>query len=265
MYRKALYTEHLSPSALESGPIFPWYASYLNEATPRPVGLGALWEMVGDPNVAGGNVFMYVRANAALAAGQLVSWAAPTATTVETPITVTNTQQVYVAATLTAGAEVGNWIWITPTGGTPTLRRILSNTAHLIVFSSQDYTRPTSPADFDALAVAPAGSSAIVIIRPFLVEVGVATTVPVGVALGTVTSRYYTIIQVAGLGAIQSKGDVTALVAGQPVVPGAAGVVAGSVAATANLYMGAGSIIPLAASSAASALVPCQFNFMGNV
>ena len=73
----------------------------------------------------------------------------------------------------------------------------------------------------------------------------------------------YTIIQVAGLAAVQSVGNGVALVANVPAVGSAAGVIIGSAAA--NLYTGASLVLPQFANAAGPAvlLIPCYVNFTG--
>lgn len=274
MYRMSHYTEHLSPNTFEQGPIYPWYGTtYLNSATPLKCGLGAMWEMTGDPKEIGGNSFMHVRAGAGLAAGQLVSWATPTNYTVENPLTAaTTTQAIKTTGTMVAGAEVGNFVYFVPTGGTPTIRRILSNTTTVITFSDKDYQIPTMPADADVASAVPvAGAATVTIIRPFKVIVNTAATVPVGVALGTTTDTYYTIIQVGGLALVQGVGNGTGLVVGEPAVGSAAGVAIGMAAditttASPAKFNGAASMVPLQASTAAGPLLlPFYVNFLGNI
>lgn len=101
------------------------------------------------------------------------------------------------------------------------------------------------------------------IIRPYQVIVNTATTVPCGVALGTVTAGYYTIVQTKGLALVSSKGDGTALAVGVPAVGTAAGVAIGG-NGTANAYVGAG-LVPQSAFSAASGLSPILVNLDGQL
>ena len=82
-------------------------------------------------------------------------------------------------------------------------------------------------------------------------------TVKLPVAAGN-----YTIIQVGGLATLSAVGNVTALVVNQPAVPAAAGQIAGSAAAAANMYDGCSLMLPQFATAAASLLIPCFVNFM---
>jgi hypothetical protein len=259
----AHYTEHVPPAGLAGAKLWPWYTSnYFNSSTPL-IDPGAEWDLVGDAAAGGGNSFMYVKcaAGVSLTVGQLVSFATPSASTVTA--SGSSTQKiVWAAGSLTANAEVGNFLYIansTSSGGGFTLRKILSNTTTTITFSDTDYSVASKPADQNALELAATNGDVAIIIRPYQVIVNTATTVPVGVALGTVTAGYYTIIQTKGLALISSKGDGTALAVGVPAVGTAAGVIIGG-GGTANAYTGA-NIVPQSVFSAASGLSPCLVNF----
>jgi hypothetical protein len=239
--------------------------------------LGDIWWLGGGAGAAGGNAFMFVKATAGLTLGQLVAQAAtttgtatvPGAGTAASPLTTTAsvTTNINNAATVAVNGDVDNWIWVNATGATlPQLRRIKYNSSSTTSFykvALPDPLRPNSPNDTDVFDTLATNGDAVSIIRPYNVRVCTATLVPLGVALGTVTSGNYTIVQVAGLACILAKGDGTALVVGQPAVPGAAGVVSGSAAAAANLYTGAGAIIPQFATAAASLICPAYVNFIG--
>jgi hypothetical protein len=123
--------------------------------------------------------------------------------------------------------------------------------------------RPNSPTDADVFDTLATNADTLCIVRPWDLIVNTATTVPVGIALGTVTAGNFTIIQVAGLAAVLATGNVTALVANQPAVGAAAGVISGSAAAAANLYTGAGLILPQFATAAVGLLIPAYVNFTG--
>ena len=210
----AHYTEHVSPAGLANAKLWPWYESkYFNSATAL-LPLGAQWDLVGDMAAGGGNSFMYVKAAAALTVGQLVSFATPTASTV-TAAGSTTQMIVWAAGALTVNAEVGNYLYIansTALGGGFTLRKIISNTATTITFSETDPNVASKPVDRNALEVAATNGDVAIIIRPNRVIVCTATLVPVGVALGTVTDTYYTIIQTKGLALVSSVGNATDLV-----------------------------------------------------
>lgn len=237
--------------------------------------VGDLWWLGGQAPAMGGNAFVFAKATVALALGQLVSVALPTtgtatvpgAGTAASPLTTTAsiTTNINNAATVAVNADVDNWIFVNATGATlPQLRRIKYNSSSATSFykvALQDYLRPTSPTDADVFDTLATNADPLCIIRPWNLIVNTATTVPVGVALGTVTAGNYTVIQVAGLASVLGVGTGTALVANVPAVGGAAGIMLGTAAA--NLYVGASLILPQLASVAASALMPAYVNFTG--
>jgi hypothetical protein len=238
--------------------------------------VGDLWWLGGQAPAMGGNAFIFAKATVGLTLGQLVSVALPTtgtatvpgAGTAASPLTTTAsiTTNINNAATVAINGDVDNWIYVNATGATlPQLRRIKYNSSSATSFykvALPDYLRPTTPNDADVLDTALTNADPLCIIRPWNLIVNTATTVPVGVALGTVTAGNYTIIQVAGMAAIQGVGNGTAIVANVPAVGGAAGVILGTAAA--NLYVGASLILPQFASVAAGPLlIPCYVNFTG--
>jgi hypothetical protein len=160
---------------------------------------------------------------------------------------------------------VDNFIYVNPAAGytTTQTRRIKANDASgtgNFTVSLPDFLRPNSPLDqdiFDGFA-AFANADAVCVLRPYHVIVNTATTVPVGIALGTVTSGNYTIIQVAGLAGVKS----TTATANVPVVGAAAGVVVTG-AGAANAYMGAGNMLPMITNAVANNIIPCMVNFTG--
>lgn len=267
MFRIAHYTEHLPTSPLEQLAIWPWYSStyYNSVGIPNGGALGAQWALTGDIKVGGGNSFMLVKADAALTKGQLVSWAIPTVGGTVTGASTTSVLTI-TGGGLVAQAHVGKLLWLNNTtgGANATLKRVRSNTTTTITIAEVDPYVASKPFDADVLAVAPTNADLYTMVDPYHVIVNTATTIPIGVALGTVTQDYYTIIQTSGIGIFSAVGNGTALVVNQPAVGGAAGVILGS-GATAGGYMGAGSINPMHATAAASLFIPCQFNFLGNI
>lgn len=264
--RNAPYPAHLSPAALAYKKLWPWYGSeYINSSTALTA-LGSEWDCVGD-GVIGGNSFMYVKAAAALAQGQLVTTATPTASTVTAAGSTVSTI-VWAAGGLTINAEKGNYLYIansTVSGGGFTLREILSNTATTITISAVDPSIASKPADQNVLEAIPTNGDVAIIIRPYRVIVNTATTVPCGVVLGTVTDTYYTIVQTKGLALISSVGNGTALAVGKPGVGSAAGVVIGSAADAANLFNGANLVAQSAYSAAGPGLTPFLINLKGQI
>jgi hypothetical protein len=237
--------------------------------------VGDIWWLGGQAPAMGGNAFVFAKATVGLTLGQLVSVALPTtgtatvpgAGTAASPLTTTAsiTTNINNAATVAVNGDVDNWIFVNATGATlPQLRRIKYNSSSATSFykvSLPDYLRPTSPSDADVFDTVATNADPLCIIRPWNLIVNTATTVPVGVALGTVTAGNYTVIQVAGLASVLGVGTGTALVVNVPAVGAAAGVMIGTAAA--NLYVGASLILPQLASVAASALMPAYVNFTG--
>jgi len=236
--------------------------------------LGDIWWLGGGARANGGNAFMFVKNTTAgaLTQGQLVTAALPTTGTLTVPGSPVSTAASITTnisnATAGVNGEVDNWIYVAPaaTFATPQLRRIKATTAAAtgnFTVALPDPLRPNSPNDqdvFDGFAVF-ANADPLTVIRPYQVIECTATKIPIGVALGAVTAGSYTVIQVAGLALVLTKGDGTALVVNVPAAPAAAGFAIGSAAA--NLYRGAGMILPQFASAAASLILPCFVNFTG--
>lgn len=275
MYRMHHFPAYLSTRKLAGGPSYPWYPDAAINSTTPLAPLGAFWELQADPEVGGGNAFIYVRNGAtALAAGEIVGYDLPAASTVtasgsDTQVVVTG------GGALTVNAEANNWVFIrntTSDGGGSVLRRIRSNSATALTISTKDPNSPSGAADVDKLTLAATNGDVTAIIRPWRVSPLTATGgdgpwVPIGFALGTVAANAWTIIQVAGMGLAKALGQTTAvLVAGKPAqaISATAGVITG--AATASPLFGAGVCVPLAPVDSATALViPVQFNFIGNL
>lgn len=284
--------DYTIPASAQGGPgvskAITWYVNtpyldmsasvYTSVQAATGLSLGDIWWLGDGAAASGGNAFMFVKATAALSLGQLVAAADPTtgtatvpgAGTAASPLTTTAsiTTNINNAATGTVNGEVDNWIFVQATGATlPQLRRIKYSSVSTTSFykvALPDTMRPNSPTDQDVFDTLATNDDALCIIRPYNVKVCTASTVPLGVALGSVTSGNYTIIQVAGLAAIQTVGNANATVVNQPAIPSAAGVIKGSAAAAANIYTGAGLILPQIASSAAGPLLtPCFVNFTG--
>lgn len=241
--------------------------------------LGDVWWLGGGARANGGNAFMFVKNTTAgaLTLGQLVTCALPTTGTATVPGAGTAASPLTTTASITtninnsaAGVvndEVDNWIYVNATGATlPQLRRIKYNSASTTSYykvALPDPLRPNSPTDRDVFDTLATNGDNLCIIRPWNVIECTATKIPIGVALGAVTAGSYTVVQVAGLALVLTKGDTNALVVNQPAIPTAAGFAKGSAAAAANLYTGSGVILPQFASAAASLVLPCFVNFTG--
>ena len=261
-----------TPSLLSEGgkSSWPYFDSkYFNASTLAGTGL-SLGDMfyLTSPAIAnyvynGANAFMVVKASEGLAVGNLVTYSAPTAVTVTT--TSTNYRVDFTTSPLTAGAEVGNLVYVN-NATTQMLRVIKENATGTVTVSKRDPLNPSTAAtnlDADVFDTVPANSDPACIIRPFNVRLCTAALRPIGVALGTVTSGYYTIIQVAGLAMVSTVGSGTATVVGVPAVPGASANILGS-GGTASSYAEAVSMIPLYAWNGAARLTPCFVNFMAS-
>jgi len=269
MYRMHHFPAFLPTGKLAGGAAYPWYtADALNSSTPLAP-LGAFWELQGDLDVGGGNAFIYVKATEALAAGEVVSWKVAASSTVTASGSDTR-KIVYAAGSLTVNAEVGNFLYIqntTSNGGGSVLRRIRSNTATVITFGGADPNSPSGADDVDCLTLAATNGDVVSIIRPYQVQICTATTVPIGIALGTVTSGNYTIIQVAGLALAKVDGDTTDVTINLPCAPGAGGILFSNAAAAAGVeaYRGNSIFLPRVANTGAAALRPVEFNCFGNL
>ena len=283
--------DYTSPGAAQGGPgiakTFPWFASpYIDmsasvfSGVAQAIGasIGDYWWLGGKQAASGANAFMFVKAPAGLTVGQLVAAATPTTGTITVPGSpVTTTAAVTTNINNSAAGvngEVDNWFYGNITGATlPQLRRIKANTAAAtgnFTLAQTDFMRPNNPTDQDVLDTAPTNADPCCIIRPWYTQVCTASLVPIGVALGTVTAGNFTIVQVAGLAAVSAVGSGVALVVGVPAVPGAAGVITGFagtatalVGTAASQFSGAGLILPQFATSAASLIIPCMVNFIG--
>jgi hypothetical protein len=263
---KFMNADRLPTGLQQQSSIFPYYAApAIDQASGPLVEPGSRWI---DQN--SGNSFMVVKAAAALTIGQIVALQTPATDTVVAAGSTTSTVNLTTGA-LTVNGEVGNYVHFANLASSTVIatRKIKANAAASITVSLTTSLIGNNQPDADVLSGIPTNGSAVSIIRPWTVVVGTASLVPVGVALGTVTSGNYTTIQVGGLAMVEAVGNVTALVAGQPGSPGAAGVLTGmanQVTATPlqDLFGQGVNITPLVASSAAGPiLLPCYLNTIG--
>jgi len=216
-----------------------------------------------------GNAYQYVKAGAALTTGLVVTAEVPTAGTVTAAGSTTSEIITNIDTTL-LGSLVGDYFWaLDATGTSPSswkqnLRVIKGHTtgaaAHIIVAKRSEITTLNTQ-DPDVFPSVPTNGCACCIIRPWRVSVCGATSVPCGIAMGTVTAGNYTIIQVAGLAMVAAIGSGTATAVGVPPQVNASGQVLGLAAA--NQYLTGVSILPLIANSGALALNPMYVNFLG--
>lgn len=252
--------DYYTTSAQNDGPLIPWYNAAAIDVASLPAGvqLGETFWVKGSPRSGAGNAFMWVKATAGLTVGQLVAWAAPGT---DTALTGSTTSVLNLTTgNLTVNAEVDNFVFVDATN--KDLRRIKANTASTITVALTDPYVASNPKDADVFTAAPANTNPVVIIRPWNVRVCTAALQPVGVALGTVTSGNYTVVQLAGVALVSAIGNGTALVSGVPAIPANSGQILGG-GTTANLYAAGSAIVPQYAYAGAGQLIPCLVNFTG--
>jgi hypothetical protein len=211
-----------------------------------------------------GYSYVYVRAAAALAVGQVVKLAADTTGTISAG---TTTALIKTNITTTIDeAQIESFLsGIATTGGATQVftkkiknqvinaggAKIGANTNFYIAINDPRFARGGT--DGDVLGFTPTTGDDLNIIRPYSVDVcgaAAAAEVPVGVALGTVTSGNRTLVQVSGLARVLGVGTGTAITDNATVITGAAGVVLGGT--TAPSVVGIAKI----ASALASRLTP---------
>lgn len=252
---------------------FPWYDATQYNQSAKDFELGYVWWQ-------GWNAFMYVKADEALTVGQLVMYTVPTTDATKAGSTVA-TLTTNNTTLMTADAEIDNWVYCAAgaleLSGGGTIRKIKDNAVGTITVSVRDQASPASYGtgavvrtgagmfDADQFAAAYVGGEVVTIIRPGHVMVNDSTEPAVGVALGTVTSGYYTIIQVIGLALVSGTDAGTDVVKGVPATPAAAGKIVLNGSNAAALGRGAGTIIPLEGLTVgASAIIPCYINLLRN-
>ena len=308
LHKKIDYTV---PSGHEGGPgsgkqITPYVGTpYVNMtaaqwlATHQAIGacLGDTWSLGGPASALGGNAFMFVRANEALALGQLVAPRPPTNTvddnggaastvvtgagtavspTTTTAVVTTDIDNTSYPVPVGVNEDVDNWLYVASAAGIAAgvvqLRRIKANSSSTTSFytvAQADFMRPNSHVDADVFDYTPLNTEPCSIIRPYHVVVNNSQTYlggapiitsPIGVALGTVTAGNYTIIQIRGLASVQSVGNAVALAPNIPCVGSNDGVIIGTAAD--NLYNSGSNILPQIAQAAAGPIIiPCYVNF----
>lgn len=180
-----------------------------------------------------GYSYVYVRAAAALAVGQVVTLAANQTGTVSAGTT-TSLIKTNITTTLDE-ASIGSFITVS---GTTQVQKKIKNQvinaggakigANTNFYVSINDTRlGRGGADGDVLAAVPTTSDPVHIVRPYSVDVCGNAGFPCGVALGTVTSGYRTLVQVSGLARVNSVGSTTAIADNGLVVCIASGSVKG--------------------------------------
>lgn len=183
-------------------------------------------DTLGNTYVVGDHVWMYVKANAAIAAGQIVSpvLSAATVTNIDTT---NNTVEEGVGkpwvydsgAGLTADAHVGSFLYINSGTGAGQMKRIVKNTTTKIWFEALY----PEIGEADGFTTALGATSDLVIISPYVVaESAVDSEVQLvmGYAPVAISSGYYGYIIHRGVGNPLTGTNNGALVAGKFVVPG---------------------------------------------
>ncbi len=175
-----------------------------------------------------GGRFQFVRAIAALAAGQIVKPAANLTGTVTASGSTTGLVNSNITTTVDE-ANVGSFL--TSPGTTvftiPIKKQaaVGANTG-FYVSVTQQFFGTGSALDGDVLSAIPTNGDVLHVVRPFAVDVAGAGDPPMGVALGTVTSGYRTLVQIEGIALIScdavASHDVLADQSG--VYTGAAGI-----------------------------------------
>lgn len=187
-----------------------------------------------------GCAYQMVKAGAGLTIGQVVK---PKANLTGTTITAdTVGDNIHVIKTnlagLTLNGEVGNFLVVVTAAATLLVRRIKANTATsggfaYLTISKKDTRFARGGYDPDTTVSSAVLANGLVahIVRPWVVDVAGAGEVPVGVALGTVTSGNLTAVQIHGLCTVASVGNTDSIVDNGIMVTAAAGAVKGPLGA----------------------------------
>jgi hypothetical protein len=163
-----------------------------------------------------GNEFLYLRAQAGFAKGQICTLGAnPTEGAISAADTVADNIHVLkttIAGITVANQEAGNFLHIgNTTGSIGDIKLILANTATVggvtyFTISSTQFFMGRGGYDQNAPAAAyAAGGSEVSLIRPYQVGVCGSNGLAMGVAMGTVTSGNNSIFQIVGLAACLGK------------------------------------------------------------
>lgn len=220
-----------------------------------------------------GKGYMYVRTSGAMVKGDLVKASdLGTGFTVQTADATGNNIQVIKTdiTGCTLNSEKGNWLLFAAAGLATVWRRIKANSlttggVTYFTISVKNTIAGQRGYDPDAPAAAIAAGTSVSLWKPHTVAVCGVQGYAVGVSRNTVTSGYNTLIGVHGVHLAKVVGSVTAVTAGGPAVPGAAGTIVGPAATPSGLdaWSAVGRI--LIASSGASALMPVHFNVLGRI
>lgn len=195
-----------------------------------------------------GNVYAYVRAAIALAAGQVVRYSIPGDSSSDHPAAGTisantTTRRIFTNITTTLDERsIGSFLGSPGTSGgtgTPFFKRIKGQVAiganTTFDISKLQIFHGIGKYDGDELGGTPATSDGVAVLRPYNVVVcgaaAVTEAAPVGVALGTVSQAAGTLILSQGYGqvlGVGNKASTDAIVAGGPLVASTSGTVCGN-------------------------------------
>jgi len=258
---KLINQDRLPSSFLQQLGTFPWYdSSVLNSSTPA-LEPGSIWC---DQDT--GNWFMYYQAGEGLTNGLVLYQQAPAAVAVVNAASTVATT-VLNSAGWTANAEIGNWIYFDNGGSSPgpTIRKIKANAASTVTVSLRDMNSTLNQNDADALSAVLTNGTNSSTYRPNILLKCTNAKVPVGIALATVTSTYYSVAQIGGLALVSAIGNGTATVVDEPAkLSATAGSIMGTGAAAA-VYCGLTIRPQYAFAGAGPQLIPCHVNFRGTV
>lgn len=218
------------------GPVYPPFSTVVNDAPFQavPNSPDSLGDVVVDKF---GGVYVYVRCVAGLAQGQVVKYAAGTAGTISAATTVaqinTNITTTlredsvgsFLASTGTAAGAGVNFVKLIKKQLVAGVPGVGANSQFVI--SLTDIFFGVGKNDGDALAAIPTTADPCILLRPFAVDVAGVAAIPVGVALGTVTSGNRTLVQVAGLAQVLAIGVTDPVTDGGVVTTAASGNVKG--------------------------------------
>ncbi len=177
--------------------------------------------------------FQFVRTVAGLAVGQAVKAAANLTGT----ITAAGSSTSYVKTSITTTVDESSVGSFLTSPGTTVFTRLIKKQsavgANTIFYVSlnQTFLGNATNADGDILGAVPTNGEVIHVVRPFAVDVAGAGAIPVGVALGTVTSGYRTLIQIEGPGIVSGIGSTDAIVDNGIITTAASGNVKGATTA----------------------------------
>lgn len=269
MLKKEIHQNPFPSEGMSQGPTIPWYPAQFT-TNPKSAGLSPALELNATwPQQGIGNKFKFGHLDevtpgqpAVISGGAVLTLSLPGTDTVASSLTDAASGLTYgvvlTTGGLTANAEIGNIIYFLDLG---VMKVIKSNTATRVIFSLKDTTNGPNALDSDAVAVAPAGSSNVCIIRPGHVKINATPKAPIGVLVNDALEGSDIVYQTEGLGLIIGNNSGVALAAGTPAICAANGIIEGGTAQADGLgdYL----IIPQIAYDGANIGIPCIFRMCG--